>query len=405
LIAWSAAACESVVPPGVASAVLDRLVRSGCDTPEPFVGAGSAAMDRYDFSQASWAFEQALARDPGRRDVRVSLARCWNLLRRPDDSLALFAAEAGIAGAGPRTQAAAHAQIGEALRQLGRHADAEAEFRAALELDPDHWPALLKLSKYLRADGRISELLALCEAMAAKGHRGARLLLEWGRASALTGDWRRAACLLADENRIVRQEISPPPGFAGIADFNHALADEVLSNPFPLSDFPEDEEANRGSSRVHHLMAGRRPELMRTLLRLLEERVTAHCAALVPSGAFDPWMEAMPARARLKPWALIQRDWMHEVWHTHPGGWLSGVYYIAVPSVVSADGIGRGCIEFGPPASLREAEDCPIPTLRVAPAEGMLILSPSHYHHRTIPSGVDEYRISFAFDVVPVKNL
>jgi hypothetical protein len=31
----------------------------------------------------------------------------------------------------------------------------------------------------------------------------------------------------------------------------------------------------------------------------------------------------------------------------------------------------------------------------------MLILAPSHYHHRTIPNGLDEYRVSFAFGVVP----
>jgi hypothetical protein len=29
------------------------------------------------------------------------------------------------------------------------------------------------------------------------------------------------------------------------------------------------------------------------------------------------------------------------------------------------------------------------------------LLAPSHYHHRTIPSGAGTPRISFAFDVVP----
>jgi hypothetical protein len=42
-----------------------------------------------------------------------------------------------------------------------------------------------------------------------------------------------------------------------------------------------------------------------------------------------------------------------------------------------------------------------IPPLRHAPREGTFLLAPSHYAHRTIPTGADEYRISFAFDVVP----
>jgi hypothetical protein len=33
----------------------------------------------------------------------------------------------------------------------------------------------------------------------------------------------------------------------------------------------------------------------------------------------------------------------------------------------------------------------------------MLLLAPSYYQHRTIPSGVDRHRISVAFDVVPER--
>jgi hypothetical protein len=43
------------------------------------------------------------------------------------------------------------------------------------------------------------------------------------------------------------------------------------------------------------------------------------------------------------------------------------------------------------------------PAGRYVPKQGMLILAPSHYQHRTIPSGVDQDRISVAFDVVPEK--
>ena len=45
------------------------------------------------------------------------------------------------------------------------------------------------------------------------------------------------------------------------------------------------------------------------------------------------------------------------------------------------------------------------PTVPVADphgmTEGQLLLAPSHYAHRTIPSKIDRHRISFAFDVVP----
>ena len=103
----------------------------------------------------------------------------------------------------------------------------------------------------------------------------------------------------------------------------------------------------------------------------------------------------------MTPWAIIQRGDAYEAWHTHPSGWLSVVYYVRVPKAVSAEGEGRGCIEFGPPPSIAEKVTDLIETWRHVPREGTLLLAPSHYHHRTIPTGSDEPRISFVFDVVP----
>ena len=80
---------------------------------------------------------------------------------------------------------------------------------------------------------------------------------------------------------------------------------------------------------------------------------------------------------------------------------MSGVYYVQVPACVSAGGAGPGCIEFGPPTALARGEPGFVPVQRHEPREGRLLLAPSHYAHRTIPTGAAEHRISFAFDVVP----
>jgi hypothetical protein len=161
----------------------------------------------------------------------------------------------------------------------------------------------------------------------------------------------------------------------------------------------------RGAARVHHLMNGDRPDLLRALLAAIQAAVDRHMAALVAAAAPDeepdPWLAARPARARLAPWGLIQKSGDYEDWHTHRGGWLSGVYYIQVPEPFSTAGDGAGCIEFGPPPSLVATGEPPGAPLRIAPREGLLLLCPSHYHHRTIPFVSDRRRISFAFDVCP----
>jgi hypothetical protein len=80
---------------------------------------------------------------------------------------------------------------------------------------------------------------------------------------------------------------------------------------------------------------------------------------------------------------------------------MSGVYYVRMPAVVGTSDRGEGCIEFGPPASLAARLPGLVPPRRYVPREGLLLLAPSHYQHRTIPTGAAEYRVSVAFDVVP----
>ncbi|HEY0299818.1 MAG TPA: putative 2OG-Fe(II) oxygenase [Rhizomicrobium sp.] len=290
-----------------------------------------------------------------------------------------------------------------ALAALGRPETAEANLRQALARQPGHVHALVMLARLLRKSGRGRELAALCGDIASRGVRHAQLLLESGRAAALTGDMAGARRLLLDHGRVARGAAPVPAPFADHAAFNAAFAEELLSNPVILDRFGTD-DANRGSRRIHHLTGGRRPELVRALTTAIQAAIDRFVAAL-PAHGFDPWLEAVPRLARLNSWGLIQRSGEYEAWHLHRGGWLSGVYYVQLPAAFSVAGEGAGCIEFGAPPSLATAGLAPSPPLRIAPQAGMLLLAPSHYHHRTIPFAAPGYRLSFAFDVVPLDNL
>jgi hypothetical protein len=368
-------------------AALRRAIEMVPDSAVLHVKLANLHVDRFEFAEAAAEFEAALRFDPMLEGVWPRLARCLNVLDRPREALDLLAACED-----------AHHERGMALRALGQAEAAEAEFRAALGADPMHRRAHAELSSILRKSGRIGELKTLCEDLYAKGVAHAQLFHEWGRALALTGETDRAMRLLFDPARVQVMDLPVPDGFADIAAFNAALAAEILTNPNIVTPYPPREEANRGSLRLHNLFSGQRPALIRKLLDGLQAAISrAHYA---PAGDFDPWVKARPAAAHLRAWGLIQRGEDHEAWHLHRGGWLSGVYYVSVPTMVSAKGEGRGCIEFGPPSSLYDASPDLIPRWRHAPREGTVLLAPSHYSHRTIPTGADEYRISFAFDVV-----
>jgi tetratricopeptide (TPR) repeat protein len=388
VIRWSPPHSERVAAPATALALLAAALERDPGNPVLHVRLAEAALDRFDYASAAAAFEAALRLDPAMPNVRTRLARCHNSQGRYERAFELLAPHDAPTG-----------ERGVALEGLGREREAETEYRAVLAEHPRDPQAIRNLGKLLRRSGRTAELLALCGDLAARGVGHAQLLYSWGTALALCGDAERASAILFDPRRVTELALPVPEGFADVAAFNAALAEELLSNPCRLTDLPQHEEANRGSSRVHALFAGRRPELIRLLLNALEACIDAHRPPRL--GAFDPWLDARPAAARLHAWGLIQIGSDYEEWHLHRSGWLSGVYYVRVPRSVRGDGKGRGCIEFGAPAALQRAIPGYVPAWRHVPRQGSVLLAPSHYPHRTIPTGADEYRISFAFDVVP----
>jgi hypothetical protein len=388
MILWRPPDGEDVAPPEAARALLGQAVERDPNNPALHLKLAGLALDRFDFDSAANSLGAALRLDPEAPYVRGALARCHNMLGRYEAALV------ALAPSNPADYERAFA-----LLRLGRLGEAEAELRALLDSDPHQRHACRQLCKLLRKSGRGLETLALCEALHARGARHAQLFHDWGWALALSGDTDKARALLPDPARVAELPLPVPAGFADLAAFNAALSEELLSNPHMLADFPTGEEANRGSRRVHALFAGRRPDLVRGLLDSLQRLIETFSPA--PGGAFDPWLEARPASARLKAWGLIQRGGDYEEWHIHRGGWLSGVYYVRVPPSVTAATDGRGCIEYGPPSRLAEAIPDLIARRRVTPREGFLLLAPSHYPHRTVPTGAPDHRISFAFDVVP----
>ena len=90
----------------------------------------------------------------------------------------------------------------------------------------------------------------------------------------------------------------------------------------------------------------------------------------------------------------------HQSAHIHPTGWLSGVYYPKLPDVMHAGTSEDGWIEFGAPPPELTVGNTGL-SKRIKPEEGLLILFPSYFYHRTLPYESDDARISMAFDFTP----
>ena len=100
-------------------------------------------------------------------------------------------------------------------------------------------------------------------------------------------------------------------------------------------------------------------------------------------------------------WANVIKSEGFQVPHIHPSGWLSAVYYVKLPKVIHSSG-QSGWIEFGEP--YQDIPRTAVPELfTLRPEEGLLLLFPSYFYHRTLPFRSPDQRISIAFDVVPKR--
>lgn len=395
-LCWGAPTFESQAAPEQAVALLQRALEAAPGNPRLLARLAAVQRDRYDFAGAAASYETLRRAAPEDVAIRIRLAACLNELGRAAEALQLLETSDAL---GPLEPEALY-QRATALIGLGRLDAAERDLGAALAAAPDHRNACGALLRLLRKADRNQEALAACEALAVLGVGHAQLLLDWGLALAACGQQRRASALMFDPARLGRASLPAPAPFAEPTQFCAALSETLSAHPLVLSQLAW-RDANRGSRRVHQLLGGRRTDLVRALAASLEDAIDRFVGGLPAQGEADPWLMARPRRARLSCWGLIQRAGEFEEWHSHPAGWLSGVCYLRLPRAFRTEGEGEGCIEFGPPPGLAEAGCAPCQALRVAPQEGLVLLAPSHYLHRTIPFAAPGERISFAFDVVP----
>jgi hypothetical protein len=115
-----------------------------------------------------------------------------------------------------------------------------------------------------------------------------------------------------------------------------------------------------------------------------------------------PFLVNPPRQWKLTSWAAVLDRQGNLLPHCHYEGFVSGVYYPKIPDFIGAPGQGEaGWFELGrAPDHLNLDHEPEIRTIR--PRQGMLILFPSYFFHRTVPFEGNETRISIAFDTMPL---
>jgi uncharacterized protein (TIGR02466 family) len=202
---------------------------------------------------------------------------------------------------------------------------------------------------------------------------------------------------LYDFDRLLRPLRPPcPDGFADMAGFNRALVEHVLNHP-SLAVQPASHATRSGRHSGELLVEPKGP--VAALETVIMAAVDDYRRALPPDPS-HAWLARRPERLGLSVWGVAMDRQGHQLAHIHPSAWLSGVYYPKIPAVIRAGDPGHaGWIEFGRAPEDFHASSQPEVRL-IRPEDGLMVLFPSYFYHRTVPFESDEGRVSIAFDVL-----
>jgi hypothetical protein len=100
---------------------------------------------------------------------------------------------------------------------------------------------------------------------------------------------------------------------------------------------------------------------------------------------------------KINAWYVRMLQNGHQDSHIHPGGWVSGVFYL---KTVETPVKNEGAIEFGLQGYNYPVINDDYPRHLYQPLNGDLALFPSSLFHKTIPVIKDVERCVIAFDLI-----
>jgi tetratricopeptide (TPR) repeat protein len=352
------------------------------------------------FAEAIASCEEGLkvADGKSRQKLQNTLALSLIGAKRYDEALDLLAR---MIAAHPRF-AGGHNLVGTVYTHMGRADEAVRAFTEATRLDPSDYGSLVAAGEVLLVNGRAQEALPfLDKALKIRTWEVRALAL---RTLALAGlGLKEEEARQSDPQRLVHCHRLSDLGYSEkeVQELNGKLSAFASTEPSLREDPPEyaTRKAWHSTTNLADYPNAALDELKEFIDYAFQQRKTS----LSGEEKQHPFVRAAPPRYYLDLWAIRMKDGGNLYPHIHVDGWLSGVYYVDVPSVVNdPQAKGAGWLNIGTSRMDIKLEREPL-VRGVKPEPGMMITFPSYFWHDTVPlpESNTEQRLCLAFDLNP----
>ena len=378
-----------------AEEMLRTAIRLSARTPDAYANLALLLHEQARYEEAVSLCEKALKHAPTHRVILQNLGINLDASGRRDAAMAVFERLLRIH---PDHSPASYA-LGRIHMQFDRFDEAIARFARAAELNPDYVDALSSTGECYLKSGRAAESIGWFDRALVRHPYDVRSLAlkSLALAEAARVDDER---WLAGPGNFVCSYRSAEFGWTPeeTAAINRDLSAFASNHPTMREDPPENATyrcwhsgnlANDGYAAVE--------KLKEFIAYALKKRIEG----LSRYDPEHPFVKGVPQSFGMHLWAVKMAGGSKMIPHIHTAGWLSGVYYVDIPSVVDKPEFGQaGWIKFGPPRNDIRLTREPL-TLAVKPEPGLLVTFPSYFWHDTVPLPPDnhEQRLCLAWDL------
>lgn len=366
------------------------------DNADAYNNLGSAQHELGQFDAAIDAYHQALKLEPNHLDAQYNLGS--SLQESGQLTVAINAYKRTLAIDPNHVQA--HINLGYALHQTSDIDAAKASYEKALQINPRSQQACTNLGDIYLHLGYPNKALALCDKYLESNPGDTGMLAFKALALNELGNIKNLKYIIDFDRFLKPVEVVISSEIESVGDLNADLIDYITNHPSLVA-----------SPTSHATRFGRHSGELFTenqgAIFILESEIRRSVDDYIlklPEDVNHPFSVRRPTQFGLTGWGVVMDRQGHQIPHIHPQAWLSGVYYVQLPDVVSSPSKDHeGWIEFGRPPDHYHCTREPYMTLR-QPRTGIMFLFPSYFYHRTIPFDSSQSRICIAFDVVPLDS-
>lgn len=295
----------------------------------------------------------------------------------------------------------AHYYAGSILQRRGEHDRAIEHFHAAIELEPGFERAHWGLQQSFLLKENPGQALKACERCLAVLPDNQMTVANQAFAHLMEGDEAKFDYLYDLTFFPYQVDIGVPGGHESVASLNDTLKRDILGHSSLKWQHDDYETSDRAFA---YGILEDPTDAIKGFEEALRSSIDTFIAGIGDDPA-HPFFGRIPAEYEFKMWAtVIQKGGWHRA-HNHEKAWLSGVYYVQCPQVENEfDTTRSGWIEFDGFTHYGGNDAYRDKVRRVKPEPGLLLFFPSYMLHATRPFAGDDYRISIAFDVKPIRR-